>query len=50
MFSARDKLIKLENSLCFSLENEELEPHAIEVLADFLAELTRIINKTHYVY
>lgn len=41
----RDKLTKLEMSLSFRLETEELDLHIKEILEDFLSELTEIINK-----
>ena len=41
----RDKLTKLEMSLSFRLETEELDTHIKEILEDFLLELTEIINK-----
>lgn len=50
MMRVRDKLTKLEMSLSFSLENEELDPHIEAIINDFLIELTQIIDKTNKIY
>jgi hypothetical protein len=36
VLDVRNKLMKLEMNLMFSLENEEIEPHLGEILNDFL--------------
>jgi hypothetical protein len=50
VLDVRNKLMKLEMNLMFSLENEEIEPHLGEILNDFLEDLTKIINMTNKIY
>jgi hypothetical protein len=50
LFLVRPKLIKLEDHLSFTLEQEDLEPHMKEPLEAFLEELNAIINKKNTFY
>jgi hypothetical protein len=46
----RPKLVKVENTLSFKLEEQDLEPHLQEALENFLTDLNEIINKATKTY